>query len=129
MSAEDLNALAELEASASPAPWDALYRKAWGVDYTALSIQPIDEAADSDLAHACCVPMDDADVEFIAAARNALPGLIQRVREADARTSAVEAALDKLSEVAGDDGDAVSRSISECVGYIRAALADPGEAA
>ena len=68
----------------SPGPWESILSLAWGEQYPALSIQPVDEAWDQDPAHPCCAPLEEADVEFIAAARTAVPQLLDQLDQQEA---------------------------------------------
>ena len=108
-------------AAATEGPWEATQDKCWGEAYPSLSIQRVYEYTDYDPARAGCEPLDAEDVEFIAAARTAVPALTAAVRDvlalivaADAETgpyahilhtSAVRAALASHLDLTDPEGD------------------------
>lgn len=81
----DRDHLRELAENATPGPWESLRDTAWGDEYPSLSIQRVGESWDSDPAHPCCEPLEEADAAFIAAAREALPQLLDQLDAAEQR--------------------------------------------
>lgn len=79
---DDFADVRERVGRASPGPWETTVDKCWGDAWTGLSIQRVSESADSDIAHACCEPLDDADATFIAHARTDIPRLLKALDEA-----------------------------------------------
>lgn len=132
----DLDELERLEAAATPGPWE-VEGFGWtdtetgdGEDWVTIRQAGSTNAIMDSLIHDQNQDQVERNFALIAAARNALPDLIRRVREAEAERDRLRAQVVKVvagwRKSAAEDRDAESRTLRSVCDYLEAVLAGEG---